>query len=331
MRNAAIFPGQGSQYPGMGHIYERSAEVRQIFDMASDVLGWDLWGLCTRGAEGELNETSRSQPAIFALSYAMYRRLLDSGWQPDIVAGHSLGEFTAATAAGVFSFQDGLRAVAERGRLMAQAAQRRPGTMLALLGVREDELHEALAELKRSGIVQPANYNCPGQVVISLEMKLLDAAKIRLGTTAKKIVELPVSGGFHSPLMEGAHEEFSAFLARISVAKPCIPLLLGVTLTPSVDPVEIRKALVDQMIFPVRWQEAVERMISLGVRAFVEVGPKDVLAGMVRRIARDCQVIVTDGRDPQEIVSQLEEGRDGACGKGSGGDGRRPGHRQGDL
>ena len=183
--------------------------------------------------------------------------------------------------------------------------------MLALLGVREDELREVLAELKRSGVIEPANYNCPGQVVISLERKLLQAAKSRLGTIAKKVVELPVSGGFHSPLMEEARIGFSEFLAEIPLERPCIPILLSVTLTPSVGPVEIKKALTDQMTSPVRWQEAVERMVSLGVRTFVEVGPKDVLARLVRRIDQGCHVIVTDGGDPQEIVSRLRRA-DGA-------------------
>jgi len=306
MRSAAVFPGQGSQYPGMGRrLYAGSAAVRQFFDTAADVLGWDLWDLCAGGAEGDLNETSRSQPAIYTLSYAVFRLLLDHGWQPDIVAGHSLGEFSAAAAAGVFTFQDGLRTVAERGRLMAQAAQRKPGTMLALLGVREDELREALAELGNSGVIAPANYNCPGQVVIALERKLLDHAKTRLGSIAKKVVELPVSGGFHSSLMEEAQIAFSKFLAEIPVERPCIPLLLSVTLAASSDPMEIRKALTEQMTSPVRWQEAVEHMISREVTTFVEVGPKDVLTGLIRRIARDHRVVVTDGREPQEIVSEL--------------------------
>jgi len=309
MRTAAIYPGQGSQYPGMGRrLYETCAEARRLFAVAADVLGWNLWELCARGAEGELNHTSRSQPAIFTVSYAVHQALLDHGWRPDIVAGHSLGEFTAATAAGVLSFEDGLRAVAARGHLMAQASQRKPGTMLALLGVRENELEEVLAELKRSGVIQPANYNCPGQVVISLEREILTQAKTKLGAVAKKVVELPVSGGFHSPLMEEARLEFSRLLAEIPMAFPQIPLFLNVPLATSDDPAEIRHALTDQMTSPVRWQQSVEHLVSLGVSTFVEVGPKDVLAGLVRRIAPHSWVTSTDGRDPPEVVSELRRG-----------------------
>jgi [acyl-carrier-protein] S-malonyltransferase len=286
-------------------LYAGSAEVRDLFALASDVLGWDLWDLCARGADAELNDTSRAQPAIFTLSYAMFRLLGDRGWRPDIVAGHSLGEFTAAAAAGVFSFQDGLRTVAERGRLMAQAAQRNPGTMLALLGAREDELREALAELKRSGVIEPANHNCPGQVVLSLERGLLDEAKVRLGPIAKKVVELPVSGAFHSALMDEARVAFSRFLAEIPVERPRIPLLLSVLGVASSDPEEIRNALADQMTSPVRWQAMVEHMAAQGVTTFVEIGPKDVLSGLIRRIAREVRVVPTDGRDLPAIVSQL--------------------------
>ena len=305
MRSAALFPGQGSQYPGMGQGLPSRREVRRLFETASEILGWDLWELCTHGDAGELNDTRRAQPAIFTLSYAVFRVLSDSGWGPDIVAGHSLGEFTAATAAGALAFADGLRAVAERGRLMAQAASARPGTMLALLGVAEDELGEALAELSRWGTIAPANYNCPGQVVVALERGLLERAKVELGSIAKRVVELPVSGGFHSPLMAEAQAEFALFLERIPIVRPSLPILLNVPLAPSVDPAEIRRALISQMTAPVRWQEAVARLLSSGVRTFVEVGPKDVLARLMPRIGAECRVIVTDGRDLQEIASQL--------------------------
>lgn len=306
MRSAALFPGQGSQYPGMGQVLPSGfAEVRCLFETASEMLGWDLWAFCTRGDAGELNDTRRAQPAIFTLSYALFRVLTDSGWGPDVVAGHSLGEFTAATAAGAFSFADGVRAVAERGRLMAEAARVRPGTMLALLGAGEDELAEAVAELSRWGTIAPANYNCPGQVVVALERGLLERARVELSSVAKRVVELPVSGGFHSPLMAQAQEEFSGFLERIPIVRPSVPILLNVPLTPSVDPAEIREALISQMTAPVRWQEAIGRLLTSGVRTFVEVGPKDVLARLVQRISAKCRVLVTDGRDPQEIVSQL--------------------------
>ncbi len=306
MRTAAIFPGQGSQYPGMGHrLGPRSAALREVLDAASEVVGEDLWVLCTQGGEEALTDTRRSQPAIFAVSYAMFRALADHGWQPDCVAGHSLGEFTAAVAAGALAFSDGLRAVAERGRVMAQAAGQNPGTMLALLGVRREELSQALAGLRRRGMIAPANYNCPGQVVVALERSLLEQAKRALAPLAKRVIELPVRGGFHSPLMEEAQREFARFLAQVPIHRPHVPILLNVRLAVSYDPTEIRDGLVAQMTAPVQWEEAVRRMTALGVDAFVEVGPKDVLTGLVRRIAPQCRALATDGRDLQELMSEL--------------------------
>ena len=317
-KTAAVFPGQGSQYLGMGfRLYERFAEVREVFKDASAILGWDLWGLCSSGPEEELRETGRSQPAIFTLSYAMYRLLKNSGWQPGLVAGHSLGEFTAAVAAGALPFADGVRVVAERGRLMAQAAERNPGAMLAVLGADRRAVEEAVGGLKGEGqgrgrrkgrgrgIVQIANYNCPGQVVVSLERGLLGPVKSELSSIAKRVVELPVSGGFHSPLMEGAKEEFSRFFRGIELKEPEVPIFLNTILAPSRDPERIKGALIEQMTSPVRWEEAIERMISSGIKAFVEVGPKDVLARLIERIDRATYVVVTDGRDPQEVIAQL--------------------------
>lgn len=307
-RSVAIFPGQGSQYPGMGrHLYERCGRVKETFDRASDVLGWELWRLCEQGTEEELNDTSHSQPAIFTLSYAIYQLLREGGWRPDIVAGHSLGEFTAAVAAGALSFEDGGRAVAERGRLMAQAASRRPGAMLAVLGADQRMVEERVAVLRRGGLVQIANYNCPGQLVVSLEKKLLKPAKRELGSIAKKVVELPVSGGFHSPLMAEAQAGFAEFLAQagLSFKRPRVPILLSATLAPSRDPVEIKDALIMQITSPVRWEQMVARMVHLGIEATIEVGPKDVLTKLVRRIDRGPLALATDGRDPQEVIWAL--------------------------
>lgn len=307
-RSAAIFSGQGSQYPGMGqHLYERSDGVKEIFKKASDILGWDLWELCARGPEEELSETSRSQPAIFALSYAMYRLLRDNGWRPDIVAGHSLGEFTALAAAGGLSFEDGLRTVAKRGELMARASRERPGAMLAVLGAATEAVEEKVKTLQQLGVIAIANYNCPGQVVLALERELLEQAKDELTPLAKKVVELPVSGAFHSPLMAEAQTRFAEFLAQASLSfkRPRIPILLNATLTPSHDLVEIKEALIAQMTEPVRWQQAVLQLIRSGFRVFIEVGPKDVLTKLVRRIERNCLALATDGHDPQRVIAAL--------------------------
>lgn len=309
--SAVLFPGQGSQYPGMGQdLYERDGRVRGIFRRASALLGWDLWELCVRGPEEELRETSRSQPAIFTLSYAMYELLHDAGWEPEMVAGHSVGEFTALAAAGGLSFEEGLRAVAKRGELMAQASRVRPGAMLALLGAETEAVEEGVQALKRFGVIEIANYNCPGQVVVSLERRLLKQAKGELAPLAKRVVELPVSGAFHSPLMAEAQEGFARFLSveECHFRPPRIPILLSATLAPSRDPLEIKEALIAQMTSPIRWQQAIIQMIRSGFRIFIEVGPKDVLTRLVKRIDRSCLALATDGRGPQEIIGALGSG-----------------------
>jgi len=285
----------------------RYARVREIFAQASELLGWDLEGLCVRGPEEELQETDRSQPAIFTLSCAMYELLHDMGWEPGIVAGHSVGEFAALVAAGGLSFADGLRAVAKRGELMAQAARERPGAMLAVLGAATEAVEDKVKLLQRWGIVEVANYNCPGQVIISLERGLLERARAELAPVAKKLVVLPVSGAFHSRLMEEARERFAQFLARagLDFKRPRIPILLNATLTPSRDPEEIREALIKQITAPVRWHQVVLNLIQLGIRSFVEVGPKDVLTRLVRRIDQDLRALASDGREPREVVAAL--------------------------
>lgn len=308
-KSAALFPGQGSQYPGMGRwLYERSAEVREIFNRASRVLSWDLWGLCAEGSAGELRETSRSQPAIFTLSYAMYELVHDAGWKPGIVAGHSLGEFTALAAAGALPFEDCLRVVAKRGELMAEASRAAPGGMLAVLGAETEAVEEKVRCLNKWGVIEVANYNCPGQVVVSLERGLLEQARVQLLPLASRVVELPVSGAFHSSLMAEAREAFARFLSQegFRFNRPEVPILLNATLAPSVDPLEIEEALILQMTSPIRWQGIVSRLIRAGVRAFVEVGPKDVLTKLVKRIDRGCLALAADGRDPLEVLGALE-------------------------
>ncbi|MFQ6034112.1 MAG: ACP S-malonyltransferase [Candidatus Bipolaricaulia bacterium] len=307
-RAAALFPGQGSQYLGMGQaLYERSARVREVFEWASELLGWDLFELCARGPEEELRETSRSQPAIFTLSYAMYELLHDAGWEPAMVAGHSVGEFTALAAAGGLSFEEGLRAVAKRGELMAQAGAKRPGAMLAVLGAATEAVEEKVKTLQQSGVIAIANYNCPGQVVVSLERELLAQARRELTPLAKKVVELPVSGAFHSRLMAEAQARFAEFLAQagLSFERPRVPILLNATLAPSRDPVEIKEALIAQMTEPVRWQQSVLQLIRSGVGIFIEVGPKDVLTKLVRRIERNCLALAADGHDPRKVIAAL--------------------------
>jgi len=309
--SAALFPGQGAQYIGMGQsLHERFAQIRGVFRRASELLGWDLWELCMEGPEEELRETDRAQPAIFTLSYAMYGLLRDLGWEPEMMAGHSVGELAALTAAGGLPFEDGLRAVAIRGKLMAQASRAQPGTMLALLGAATEAVEGRIRSLKRLGVIEIANYNCPGQVVISLERRLLEQAKQVFSSLAKRVVELPVSGAFHSPLMAEAQKGFAEFLSRedLRFREPRVPILLSATLALSRDPLEIREALIAQITSPIRWEQMMAQMIRSGVRTFIEVGPKDVLTRLVKRSDRDCQALATDGRDPREIIKALRLG-----------------------
>jgi len=305
-KSAGLFPGQGSQYPGMGRaLYGRFAPVRELFQRAGELLGWDLWGLCEGGPEERLRETHRSQPAIYTLSYATYKLLREAGWEPEMVAGHSVGEFAALAAAGGLSFEEGLRVVAKRAELMAQAAARNPGAMLAVLGAPTEAVEERVKALQRWGVIEVANYNCPGQVVVSLERGLLERAREELAALAGKVVELPVSGAFHSPLMREAQAGFAEFLSQVDFRRPRIPILLNATLAPSRDPEEIKEALIVQLTGPVRWQQVMEKLLNMGFRTFIEVGPKDVLTKLARRIDRTCRALATDGREPEGVIREL--------------------------
>jgi len=297
MKYAFIFPGQASQFVGMARdLYEQFDLAREYFDKANDILGLDLKKLCFEGPEEELKQTYITQPAIFVHSTIVAGLLKQKGIEPQAVAGHSLGEYSALVAAGAFDFESGFRLVKERSRLMFQAGQSRPGTMGAIIGLEDDQVKEICASLKSEGIVQPANFNSPGQVAISGERDVvLKALEVSREKGARKAVELEVSGAFHSPLMEEAIEGLQKAIASTDIKDIDIPVYTNVTAGPVKKSAEVGELLLKQLSSPVRWREIIENMAKDGFENFAEVGPGKVLKGLHKRINRDldCQTCGT--------------------------------------
>ena len=285
---AFVFPGQGSQQVGMGEELAQEYDVvAKTFDQADQILEIGIKELCFSGPEEELKKTANTQPAILTTSIAFYRLLKEEGISPDITAGHSLGEYTALVAAGVLSFEDGLRLVRKRGQLMSQADPEGNGTMAAVIGLDASEVEKVCAAGSQVGIVEAANYNCPGQIVISGEEEAVaETTKLAKEAGAKKAVILNVSGPFHSSLMEEAGEELAAYLDGLEFNQPQIPIVPNVKAQPTTDPVEIKDALIKQMSGAVKWNESIQEMIADDVEQFIEVGPNRVLKGFMRRIDR---------------------------------------------
>ncbi len=299
---AFVFPGQGSQYVGMGRdLYEAYPEARAIFDQADEILGFSLSELCFEGPAEELNDTVNTQPAIFTMSVACLRALNPLlSLDPLFVAGHSLGEYTALVAAGALDFADGLKLVRERGRLMKEAGEKNPGGMAAIIGLDAGTLEGICQEA--SG-VQIANYNSPGQIVISGHREALERAMgLARERGAKRVIPLAVSIAAHSPLMRPAAEEFRRAVESTPFRRARIPLVANVTARPISEPEEIREELVRQLTSPVRWVESVERMIEGGVDTFVEIGPKSVLTGLIRRIDRSVRTVNVGDAAGVEVI-----------------------------
>lgn len=293
---AFLFPGQGSQYVGMmKDILEVSGFARKTLAAASDILGEDLKTICLEGPQDVLKQTRFTQPAIFVHSYILYTLLRERGLEPHGVAGHSLGEFSALAAAGAFNFEEGFRLVKIRGELMQKSGELHPGTMAAIIGMDAAQVEEVCKEASSHGVVVPANYNCPGQLVISGEESAIDAAleiaKKRGAKLAKKLV---VGGAFHSPLMREAMAGLEKALDEAKINDISIPLYANVTARPVTKAEEIRELLKKQLLSPVRWQESMENMIRDGFNFFLEVGPGNVLQGLLKRINADVDLYGVD-------------------------------------
>jgi len=280
---AYVFPGQGAQYPGMGKdLYEKFPAAREIFERANGLLGFRITDIMFSGTDEELRQTSVSQPAIFLHSVVL-TAVAGSDFAPAMVAGHSLGEFSALVAAGALSFDDGLTLVAGRAAAMQRACGINPSTMAAVLGMPDELVEEVCASLKET--VVPANYNSPGQIVISGTVEGIRLASEELKQRgAKRIVPLSVSGGFHSPCMEPAREELEDAIRKARFSRPVCPVYQNVTAMPVTDPGQIMDNLVAQLTSPVRWTQTVERMIADGATSFTEAGPGSVLQGLIKKI-----------------------------------------------
>lgn len=284
-----MFPGQGSQFPGMAkELYETNPTAREMFDRANEILGFDITEIMFNGTAEDLKQTKVTQPAVFLHSVILAKCSPD--FKPDMVAGHSLGEFSALTAAGALDFEDGLRLVSIRAHAMQKACEANPGTMAAILALPAETIEAICADV--DGIVVPANYNCEGQIVISGAVDAVAEASERLKVAgAKRALILPVGGAFHSPLMQPAAEELAAGIESVEFKTPVCPVYQNVTALPTTDPAEIKKNLLAQLTAPVRWTQSVMNMVADGAASFTESGPGKVLQGLVSKIAPN-QVIV---------------------------------------
>ncbi len=286
---AYIFPGQGAQFSGMGSdLFEQSPEAKDLFNQANDILGFSITDVMFEGSAEDLKQTKVTQPAIFLHSVIM-SKVMGDNFKPDMVAGHSLGEFSALVANGTLNFEEGLKLVSQRAQAMQHACELEPSTMAAVLGL-EDEIVEAVCA-ETDGIVVAANYNCPGQLVISGEVSAVEKACENLKERgAKRAMILPVGGAFHSPLMEPARKDLAAAIENTEFRNPVCPVYQNVSTFAVSSPAEIKKNLIFQLTAPVKWTQSVQNMIKDGATSFTEVGPGKVLQGLVKKIDRSVEV-----------------------------------------
>lgn len=284
---AFVFPGQGAQYPGMGKdLYENSAEAKALFEKANEILGFKITDIMFKGTIDDLKQTKVTQPAIFLHSVLLAKTLNE--FSPDMVAGHSLGEFSALVANGALSFEDGLTLVSKRAMAMQKACEMEPSTMAAIVGLEDKIVEEVCNSI--DGVVVPANYNCPGQLVISGSVTGIDkACEILKEKGAKRALKLVVGGAFHSPLMEPAREELAAAIESTKFDAPVCPVFQNVNAKPVTDPQTIQQNLIAQLTAPVRWTQTVQNMIANGATSFTEIGPGKVLQGLVKKVDRSME------------------------------------------
>jgi [acyl-carrier-protein] S-malonyltransferase len=289
MKHAYIFPGQGAQFTGMGQsLYEQQGMAKDFFERANELLGFRITDTMFTGTADDLKQTRVTQPAIFLHSVILFETT--PGLKPDMVAGHSLGEFSALVAARVLSFEDALKLVFKRAMAMQKACELNPSTMAAVLGLEDSKVEEICAQFS-DDVVVAANYNCPGQLVISGSIDgIARACEAMKAAGAKRALPLPVGGAFHSPLMEPAREELQDAIMSTHFANPTCPIYQNVDAQPYIDPAHIRQNLINQLTSPVRWTQSVQHMVANGATHFTEIGPGNVLQGLVKKIAKEVNV-----------------------------------------
>lgn len=287
MKKAYVFPGQGAQYPGMGkELYDNYPLAKEMMNKANEILGFDILKIMFEGTEQDLMQTKVTQPAIFIHSVTL-ANILSDNFKPDMVAGHSLGEFSALVAAKAMTYEDGLKLVFARAMAMQKACEIHPSTMAAVIGLDETTVEEVLSTITEE-IVVPANYNTIGQIVISGSMKGIELAMEKLKAAgAKRVLPLKVGGAFHSPLMEPARLELETAIDKTPFQTPICPIYQNVSALPSTDPMQIKQNLIDQLTSPVRWTQTIKNMINDGAKEFIEVGPGNVLQGLIKKISPD--------------------------------------------